>query len=116
MATQTIDLAAFVGRLVAEEDVDVLRVGTIDLRIPMVVHGNYFPSLLEPRRRAERALATVVQEVYVQGVSTRHGERDPSAFGHSLEPIVSSPSQRLMPIGLRCLEETCILDRVQHTA
>ncbi len=47
------------------------RVGTIDLAIPRVRDGNYFPSLLEPRRRAERALLAVVQEAYVLGVSTR---------------------------------------------
>jgi transposase-like protein len=47
------------------------RVGTIDLAIPRVRDGNYFPSLLVPRRRAERALLAVVQEAYVLGVSTR---------------------------------------------
>jgi transposase-like protein len=47
------------------------RVGTIDLAVPRVRDGSYFPSLLEPRRRAERALLAVVQEAYVSGVSTR---------------------------------------------
>jgi putative transposase len=47
------------------------RVGSIQLRVPRVRDGNYFPTLLEPRRRAERALVAVVQEAYVQGVSTR---------------------------------------------
>ena len=47
------------------------RVGTIELAIPKVRTGSYFPSLLEPRRRAERALQAVVQEAYVHGVSTR---------------------------------------------
>lgn len=47
------------------------RVGTIDLQIPRVRDGGFFPSLLEPRRRAERALVAVVQEAYIQGVSTR---------------------------------------------
>lgn len=50
------------------------RVGTIDLAIPRVRDGSYFPSLLEPRRRAERALLAVVQEAYVLGVSTRRVE------------------------------------------
>ncbi len=45
--------------------------GSITLRVPRVRDGSYFPSLLEPRRRAERALVAVVQEAYVQGVSTR---------------------------------------------
>jgi len=47
------------------------RAGTIELSIPRVRDGSYFPSLLEPRRRAERALLAVVQEAYVLGVSTR---------------------------------------------
>jgi putative transposase len=47
------------------------RVGTIDLQIPKLRQGSYFPSLLEPRRRAEKALVAVVQEAYVHGVSTR---------------------------------------------
>lgn len=46
------------------------RVGTIDLAIPKVRDGSYFPSLLEPRRRAERALLPVVQEAYVAGGAT----------------------------------------------
>jgi transposase-like protein len=44
------------------------RVGTVELKVPRVRDGGYFPSLLEPRRRAERALAAVVQEAYVHGV------------------------------------------------
>ncbi len=47
------------------------RVGTVELKVPRVRDSSYFPSLLEPRRRAERALAAVVQEAYVHGVSTR---------------------------------------------
>ena len=50
------------------------RVGSMDLAIPRVRDGSYFPSLLEPRRRAERALLAVVQEAYVAGVSTRRVE------------------------------------------
>lgn len=51
------------------------RVGEIDLRIPKLRSGSYFPSLLEPRRRAERALLAVVQSAYVEGVSTRKVDR-----------------------------------------
>ena len=40
------------------------RVGTIELKIPKVTAGAYFPSLLEPRRRAEKALHAVVVEAY----------------------------------------------------
>ncbi len=47
------------------------RVGTVELAVPKVRDGSYFPSLLEPRKRAERALVAVVQEAYVHGVSTR---------------------------------------------
>lgn len=47
------------------------RVGTIELKVPRVRDGSYFPSLLDSRKRAERALTAVVQEAYVQGVSTR---------------------------------------------
>src|SRR5207245_1468623 len=46
------------------------RVGTLELQIPKLRQGTYFPSLLEPRRRHERALLSVVQEAYVHGVST----------------------------------------------
>src|SRR5205814_7774025 len=46
-------------------------VGTVELRVPKIAPGSYFPALLEPRRRAERALAAVVQEAYVKGISTR---------------------------------------------
>lgn len=116
MAKARMDLTAFVGKLLEEQDGDVLRegirvlsqalmesevagligaerhertgdrtayrngartrtwdtrVGTIELAIPKVTPGSYFPSLLQPRRRAEHALAAVVQEAYVHGVSTR---------------------------------------------
>jgi putative transposase len=47
------------------------RAGTVELQIPKLRQGSYFPSLLEPRRRAERALAAVVAQCYVEGVSTR---------------------------------------------
>jgi len=57
------------------------RVGTMNLSIPKVRDGSYFPSLLEPRRRAERALLAVVQEAYVLGVSTRRVEDLVDALG-----------------------------------
>src|SRR5262245_30752280 len=47
------------------------RAGTVELRIPKLRKGSYFPGFLEPRRMAEKALAAVVQEAYVHGVSTR---------------------------------------------
>lgn len=116
MATTSMDITWFVGKLLEQDDVDTLRegvrvlaqavmetevsahvgaapyerstertayrngyptrrwdtqVGTIELKIPKVTAGSYFPSLLEPRRRAEKALHAVVVEAYVKGVSTR---------------------------------------------
>src|SRR5271170_2316391 len=47
------------------------RAGTVELRIPKLRRGSYFPAFLEPRRLAEKALTAVVQEAYVQGISTR---------------------------------------------
>ena len=47
------------------------RAGTVELRIPKLRKGSYFPVFLEPRRLAEKALSAVVQEAYVHGVSTR---------------------------------------------
>jgi len=57
------------------------RVGTIELAIPKLRQGSYFPSLLEPRRRHERALLAVVQEAYVHGVSTRNVDALAQALG-----------------------------------
>jgi len=47
------------------------RAGTVELRIPKLRKGSFFPSFLEPRRMAEKALTAVIQEAYVHGVSTR---------------------------------------------
>jgi transposase-like protein len=60
------------------------RVGSIDLRIPRLRRGSYFPDwLLQPRRRAERALVQVIVESYVKGVSTRRVEGLVQAMGVS---------------------------------
>lgn len=67
--------------------------GTIELRVPRVRDGSFFPSLLEPRRRAERALVAVVQEAYVQGVSTRRVDDLVRALG--MEGISKSQVPRL---------------------
>jgi len=69
------------------------RVGTIPLRVPRVRDGSYFPSLLEPRTRAERALVAVVQEAYVGGVSTRRVDDLVKSLG--LEGISKSQVSRL---------------------
>jgi len=50
------------------------RVGTLELQIPKLRTGSYFPSWLEPRRRSEQALVSVVAEAYLKGVSTRKVE------------------------------------------
>ena len=116
MARDRMDLTSFVGKLLKEDDADILRdgiqalaqmimdvevsskigaghyersdsrtayrngyrtrsfdtrVGTIELKIPKITAGTYFPSLLEPRKRAEKALHAVIVEAYVKGVSTR---------------------------------------------
>jgi transposase-like protein len=47
------------------------RAGTISLDVPKLRHGSYLPGLLEPRRRVEQALVSVVCQAYVEGVSTR---------------------------------------------
>jgi putative transposase len=47
------------------------RTGAVDLRIPKLRKGSYFPGFLEPRRLAEKALTAVIQEAYIQGISTR---------------------------------------------
>jgi putative transposase len=147
MAKPRMDLSAFVGKLLEEQDGDVLRegirvlsqalmesevagligaerhertgertayrngartrtwdtrVGTIELAIPKVRPGTYFPSLLQPRRRAEHALLAVVQEAWVHGVSTRKvddlvkalgwtGSRSPRSRGSAASSTPSSP-------------------------
>lgn len=59
------------------------RVGEVPLRIPKLRRGSYFPSFLEPRRRAERALLAVIQTAYVKGVSTRKVDDLVQALGLS---------------------------------
>lgn len=138
MAKPRMDFSTFVGKLLEEQDGDVLRegvrvlaqalmeaevtslvgaerhersedrtayrngtrlrtwdtrVGTVDLAIPKVRPGNYFPSLLQPRRRAEQALLTVIQEAYVHGVSTR--KVDDLVKGLGLDGISKSEVSRI---------------------
>jgi transposase-like protein len=138
MAKPRMDLSAFVGKLLEEQDGDVLRegirvlsqalmetevagligaerhersgertayrngtrlrtwdtrMGTIELAIPKIRPGTYFPSLLQPRRRAEHALLAVVQEAYVHGVSTRKVDDLMRALG--LDGISKSEVSRI---------------------
>ncbi len=113
MARDSMDLTSFVGKLLKEDDSDILRdgikalaqmimdvevsskigaapyersenrtayrngyrtrawdtrVGTVELKIPKITAGTYFPSLLDPRKRAEKALQAVIVEAYVKGI------------------------------------------------
>jgi putative transposase len=136
MATPRMDITSFVGKLLEQDDVDLLRegvrvlaqavmetevsgqigagpyersasrtayrngyrtrtwgtrVGTIELKIPEVAAGAYFPSLLEPRRRAEKALHAVVVEAYVKGISTRKVDDLVRALGIDGSAALRSP-------------------------
>jgi transposase-like protein len=57
------------------------RAGEIELAIPKIRRGSYFPSFLEPRKRSEQALVSVVQEAYVAGVSTRKVDQVVESLG-----------------------------------
>ena len=59
------------------------RAGTVELRIPKLRKGSYFPGFLEPRRMAEKALIAVIQEAYIQGISTRSVDDLVKAMGMS---------------------------------
>jgi putative transposase len=78
------------------------RAGTVELRIPKLRKGSYFPAFLEPRRTAEKALTAVIQEAYIQGISTRSVDDLVRAMG--MEGVSKSQVSRL------CAE---IDDRVQ---
>ena len=69
------------------------RAGTVELRIPKLRRGSYFPVFLEPRRLAEKALTAMVQEAYVQGISTRSVDDLVRAMG--MEGISKSQVSRL---------------------
>src|SRR5665213_1048374 len=69
------------------------RAGTVELRIPKLRQGSYFPGSLDPRRMAEKALTAVVQEAYIQGVSTRSVDDLVRAMG--MEGISKSQVSRL---------------------
>src|SRR5665811_738995 len=59
------------------------RAGSVELRIPKLRKGSYFPFFLEPRRMAEKALTAVIQEAYIQGISTRSVDDLVKAMGMS---------------------------------
>ena len=65
-----------------ERDLET-RLGTLELKIPKLRRGSYFPAFLEPRKTAERALVAVIQEAWIQGVSTRKVDELVQAMGMS---------------------------------
>ncbi|MDQ3708591.1 MAG: IS256 family transposase, partial [Actinomycetota bacterium] len=69
------------------------RAGTVGLAVPRLRSGSYFPSILEARRRAERALCTVVAQCYVEGVSTRRVDDIARAMG--VEGVSKSQVSRI---------------------
>jgi putative transposase len=69
------------------------RVGTVELRIPKLRRGSYFPAFVEPARTAEKALTAVIQEAYVHGISTRSVDDLVRAMG--MEGISKSQVSRL---------------------
>jgi transposase-like protein len=69
------------------------RAGTVELRIPKLRKGSYFPGFLEPRRMAEKALTAVIQEAYIQGISTRSVDDLVKALG--MDGVSKSQVSRL---------------------
>jgi len=69
------------------------RAGTVELRIPKLRKGSYFPGFLDPRRTAEKALTAVIQEAYIQGISTRSVDDLVKAMG--MDGISKSQVSRL---------------------
>jgi mutator family transposase len=90
------------------------RVGTVELRIPKLRKGSYFPAFLEPRRPAEKALTAVIQEAYVQGISTPLGGR--SGAGHGgWRGSASGPNVAVIKIpGSGLLQTTGSTDHLDH--
>ena len=67
------------------------RAGTVELRSPKLRTGSYFPGFLEPRRMAEKALTAVIQEAYIQGISTRRRSRQGDGHErHLQEPSLAA--------------------------
>jgi transposase-like protein len=75
------------------------RAGTVELEIPKLRKGSYFPAFLEPRRASEKALTAVIQEAYVHGVSTRSVDDLVKAMGMT---GISSCRRRASPRRARC--------------
>lgn len=80
------------------------RVGDVTLRIPKLRQGSYFPSFLEPRRTVEKALVGVIQEAYLQGVSTRSVDDLVRAMGGASGISKSEVSRLCAEVGDRVRE------------
>ena len=63
------------------------QAGDVELRIPKLRQGSFFPVILERRRRIDQALYAVVMEAWVNGVSTRSGRRPGGRLGHRLRHL-----------------------------
>ncbi len=83
----------------------------MDLRIPKLREGSYFPSLLQPRRRSERALLAVIQQAYVEGVSTRRVDDPVSSTGQVLVKALGCEGISKSQVSRICVE----LDGVVNT-
>lgn len=150
MARTSMDVTSFVGKLLKEDDSDILRdgiqalaqmimeaevstkigaapyersesrtayrngyrsrtwdtrVGTVELKIPKITAGTYFPSLLEPRKRAEKALQAVIIEAYVKGVSTRKVDDLVRALG--IDGISKSEVSRICKLSIPTSRRFC---------
>ncbi len=91
------------------------RAGELELAIPKLRRGSYFPSFLEPRKRSEQALVAVIQEAYVAGVSTRKVDQSSSRSGcasrsqrsRGSAPAWTSRSRRSVSGRSRAATRTC---------
>ena len=68
------------------------RLGSLQLRIPKLRQGSYFPPFLEPRKTAEKALVTVIQKAWIGGLSTRRVDELVQVMGCPASPRAKSPS------------------------
>ena len=75
------------------------RAGTVDVQIPKLRKGTYFPEFLEPRRASEKAMTAVIQEAYIQGVSTRSVDDLVKAVLHQ------SPDKRGVPLPVKMVSQ-----------
>ena len=92
------------------------RVGTMELRIPKLREGTYFPSLLEPRRRSERALLAVIQQAYVEGVSTRRVDDPVSSTGQVLVKALGCDGISKSQVSRICMELDGVVDSFPGSA